>query len=97
MRIGILTHPLATNYGGLLQAYALQQILIRDGHDVITINCNNRVLYTSFIRQFLGWLSRLKKRYINKKNISPCFSPQPTIEQNIILSRNTDLFINNIN
>ena len=31
MRIGILTHPLATNYGGLLQAYALQQILIRDG------------------------------------------------------------------
>ena len=36
MRIGILTHPLATNYGGLLQAYALQQILIRDGHDVIT-------------------------------------------------------------
>lgn len=58
MRIGILTHPLATNYGGLLQAYALQQILIRDGHDVITINCNNRVLYTSFIRQFLGWLKR---------------------------------------
>lgn len=27
MKIGILTQPLQTNYGGLLQNYALQQVL----------------------------------------------------------------------
>jgi hypothetical protein len=32
MKIGILTLPLHTNYGGILQAYALQTILERMGH-----------------------------------------------------------------
>ena len=31
MRIGILTLPLHTNYGGILQAYALQTVLERMG------------------------------------------------------------------
>lgn len=34
MRIGILTLPLHTNYGGILQAYALQTVLERMGHSV---------------------------------------------------------------
>lgn len=34
MKIGILTHPLHTNYGGLLQAFALQTTLSEMGHDV---------------------------------------------------------------
>lgn len=34
MKIGILTHPLHTNYGGLLQAFALQSVLERMGHNV---------------------------------------------------------------
>lgn len=34
MKIAILTLPLKTNYGGILQAYALQTILKRMGHDV---------------------------------------------------------------
>lgn len=36
MRICILTQPLHTNYGGLLQAYALQVVLKRMGHEVWT-------------------------------------------------------------
>lgn len=36
MEILILTQPLHTNYGGLLQTYALQQILKGMGHDVVT-------------------------------------------------------------
>ena len=34
MKIGILTLPLHTNYGGILQAYALQTVLERMGHEV---------------------------------------------------------------
>lgn len=41
MKIGIITQPLAVNYGGLLQNYALQQTLLRLGHEVYTINRNN--------------------------------------------------------
>lgn len=38
MKIGILTLPLHTNYGGILQAYALQTVLERMGHEVKVIN-----------------------------------------------------------
>lgn len=38
MRIGILTLSLHTNYGGILQAYALQTILERMGHEVVVFD-----------------------------------------------------------
>ena len=38
MKIAILTHPLWTNYGGILQAYALQTYLSRQGHNVVVLN-----------------------------------------------------------
>lgn len=38
MKIGILTLPLHTNYGGILQAYALQTVLERMGHNVEVID-----------------------------------------------------------
>ena len=37
MIIGIITMPLCANYGGTLQNWALQQVLIRMGHDPITL------------------------------------------------------------
>lgn len=36
MKICILTQPLHANYGGLLQTYALQTVLTRMGHEVVT-------------------------------------------------------------
>lgn len=38
MKIAILTQPLNDNYGGLLQAYALKEVLQSMGHEVIIIN-----------------------------------------------------------
>ena len=38
MKIGILTFHWATNYGAVLQAYALQQYLVKLGHQVEVIN-----------------------------------------------------------
>ena len=37
MKLGILTQPLIANYGGILQAYALQRTLKSFGHDAIMI------------------------------------------------------------
>ena len=38
MKIAILTLPLSYNYGGILQAYALQTILERMGHEVVVVD-----------------------------------------------------------
>ena len=38
MRIGIYTQPLRTNYGGILQAWALQTVLRRMGHEAETFD-----------------------------------------------------------
>lgn len=38
MKIAILTQPLRYNYGGILQNYALQQVLRQQGHEVETID-----------------------------------------------------------
>lgn len=37
MKVAIITHPLRHNYGGILQNYALQQVLKGMGHDVTTL------------------------------------------------------------
>ncbi len=47
MRIGILTLPLHTNYGGILQAYALQTILERMGHQVVVFDTPKKKIYSS--------------------------------------------------
>ena len=38
MKIAIMTQPLGRNYGGIMQAYALQKVLKDMGHEVVTIN-----------------------------------------------------------
>lgn len=38
MNIAILTQPICNNYGGILQNFALQTLLERRGHNVITLN-----------------------------------------------------------
>lgn len=62
MKIGILTLPLNINYGGILQAYALQTILERMGHDVKVINfpyCakpNTAHKIIGILKQFLKYI-----------------------------------------
>lgn len=46
MKIGIVTQPLGYNYGGILQNYALQQILKRLGFESITLD--NYYQYSKF-------------------------------------------------
>ena len=38
MKIGIVTQPLYANYGGILQNFALQQVLKQMGHDPVTLD-----------------------------------------------------------
>ena len=81
MKIGILTQPLNANYGGVLQNYALQEILRRMGHEPLTLNRHRnrkdsplKLLAKSFIRLTkpryeYGYLS-YKKRDLLARNIN---------------------------
>ena len=45
MKVGILTLPLNENYGGILQAYALSEVLRQMGHEPVLLNrCFNQSL-----------------------------------------------------
>jgi len=48
MKIGILTQPLQNNYGGILQAWALQNVLKQMGHNPIMIQFCRMEHYHSF-------------------------------------------------
>lgn len=50
MRIAVLSLPLGDNYGGILQAYALQKILEELGHDVIFLDKDRIVRLPLFTR-----------------------------------------------
>lgn len=70
MRIGILTLPLHLNYGGILQAYALQNVLKRMGHEAILLD--RGWIKKSFIRRLLSRIKwSLKSFCSNRKLITP--------------------------
>ena len=75
MKICILTHSLHNNYGGILQAYALQYKLRGMGHDVVTVRDNyhgENLKYTYkyyLIRLFIKIMSSIKViKYIRSSN-----------------------------
>lgn len=80
MKIGIITQPLQTNYGGLLQNFALQKILARLGHQAITldqpqIRCTRTRIYLSSIKKMLLYIlgkGKLDKmpHYITDKELN---------------------------
>ena len=82
MRIGILTVPFNNNYGGFLQAYALKQVFIELGFEVVFIN---RRRDKKLIKDFI------------KRSIKKCIHPNRVVlfqsKQQKKISINTDLFI----
>lgn len=83
MKICILTQPLHTNYGGLLQAYSLQTVLKRMGHDVLT---EDRKMPKPSVKyaikcQIKRWLGPIRKRYY------------PSAREVSKIRENTDRFI----
>ena len=82
MKIAILTQPLGHNYGGLLQAYALQVHLKKLGHDVETIDRREPLKKTDQLKNSLLNLIRLILGRINSL---------PTVNrQGYVLSKLTD-------
>jgi Polysaccharide pyruvyl transferase len=77
MKIGLLTFHFGYNYGGILQAFALQQLLKRHGHDVSILNYHPyKAKSLSLLR---GWgfksgtiFARFKTRYLTERMTRNC-------------------------
>lgn len=74
MKIGILTFHWGTNYGGVLQAYALQTFLKQKGNDVVIINYAPHTFRDSFYKCFYSknpfTIIENLKNYWKEKNIA---------------------------
>ena len=90
MKIGILTQPLHNNYGGLLQNYALQQVLRSLGHEAETVDW---VTEYSKLRMLAAEGKRWLKSKIDKNTEPPRY--KPTKGEMEVMSRNTRRFIEN--
>ena len=91
MRIGILTLPLHTNYGGILQAYALQTVLERMGHEVCLIEKKRKPLRLPMWKAPLVYGKRVLKNLSGHPY--PIFYEQKVNREEPITRQNTDLFI----
>lgn len=88
MKIGILTQPLHSNYGGLLQNYALQQILLRAGFEVETIDwCGAKGIRQSLSQIKLCILHAIFPKHYSKPKYSP------NSNEISVIRRNTNDFI----
>lgn len=93
MKIGILTLPLHTNYGGILQAYALQTVLERMGHEVIVLN-RDRSIYSPKRQQILSYIVYLIKKYCLGRKVSPFKSAKRKNIEREEREQYTSVFIN---
>ena len=80
MKIGILTLPLHVNYGGILQAYALQKILLDLGHTPFLIERKRKKHNPSF----LVLLKRIIKKYVLRRRVELLYEKRYNYEMPII-------------
>lgn len=91
--ICVLTQPLCTNYGGLLQAYALQKTLRDMGHDVKTDSRPQKEI--SLLFKFLVICKRVVYKFILFRKVDTLFPYFQSISDYKKISENTQCFIDN--
>lgn len=68
MKVGILTMPPISNYGGIIQAYALQTVLQRMGHDVLILNRQYGGYGDSYYQKYRTIAVRMLKSLLGKED-----------------------------
>lgn len=92
MKIAILTLPLITNYGGIMQNYALQTIMRRMGHEVYTINLNRPKAKMNLAIAPYTITKRIIKKALGRKN-GIIFQERKINKDKIIVEQHIKRFI----
>lgn len=91
MKIAILTHPLESNYGGILQNFALQTVLKSMGHNVMTIDYHND---KSDIYRVFSYIYRNFRHFVlGQKHIPTAYSVNLSRKEFLKRNRNIQKFI----
>lgn len=93
MKVAILTLPLHTNYGGILQAFALQNVLEKMGANVQVLHYvwkNEQIKTTIFIKRTI----KLILRFLFKDHSTIIFPERYLIKYNKKFTQHIDKFIN---
>lgn len=93
MKIGVLTLPLHNNFGGILQAYALQKVLIALGHKAVLIDKQKYVSAGSWYKKYPIYLKRALQKHLLRKDIIVKVDEEINRVPKTI-AKNTDKFIN---
>lgn len=91
MKIAILTLPLHTNYGGILQCYALQTVLERMGYEVSVIEKKTKPVRLPLRLMPFCYGKRILRNLIGHK--CPVFYEQRYNRIQHVIRQNTDVFI----
>lgn len=89
MKLGILTLPLWNNYGGILQAYTLQETLKSLGHEVVLLDYHHNISNVNLVK---NRFKRFIKYHILQKRDN-AYYPNPI--ENKHISQHTLNFIRN--
>ena len=93
MKIAILTLPLHSNYGGIIQNYALQTVLERMGHEVYTINLNMPKAKMNLVKAPLSISKRILKKLLGRKD-GIIFIEKKHNHDKLIIEQHVHKFIN---
>lgn len=91
MKVGILTLPLHTNYGGILQAYALHTVLSRMGHDAYVIEKERKPLRLPLWRMPVKYGRRILRNLAGHPY--PIFYERKQNREQPVIRQHTDKFI----
>lgn len=93
MKIGILTIPIFENYGGILQAYALQSVLRKMGHDATLLVDYKAIKYKPIYLWPFVLIRRLFVRYIKQDSTVHIFHEKWAKRQHEFLTQYQSRFI----
>ena len=93
MKIGIITLPLHTNYGGILQAYALKTFLESVGHEAVVLDPIDKMPAPGGLRAPFVYASRMLKRGLKGKKGPEVFREHRFRRELPVVGKNTSAFV----
>ena len=93
MKVAIVTLPLHTNYGGLLQAYALKSCLEGLGHEVTVLDMEDKMPSPKFYKAPFVYARRALGRMINGASAPEIFRERRFKAEFPVVSANTKAFV----
>lgn len=93
MKIGIITLPLHTNYGGILQAYALKTFLESLGHEAVVLDPIEKMPAPGSLKAPFVYASRMLKHLFKGKNGPEVFREFRFRRELPLVGKNTAQFI----